>query len=190
VNSIITMQGGQPWNVLDSGNDISLTGEGNDRWNFFGSPADFTSSPAPIPFFADGTLNADCATHALASQLQQFGCFAKGASVMTPPNPGSFGSMGRNIFRGTGLKAWDLSVVKDWKLAERLKLQFRGEFFNIFNHPSFANPYGVNLNYGRVDPSNSAQFGCACATPDVGDANPVIGTGGPRNIQLGIKMVF
>ena len=128
VNSIVTIQGGQPWNVLDSGNDISLTGEGGDRWNFFGNPADFTSSSTPIGYFADGTLNTECAAHGLASQLQQFGCYAKGGSVMTPPAPGTFGSMGRNIFRGTGLKAWDLSLVKDWKFAERVRLQFRGEF--------------------------------------------------------------
>lgn len=190
VNSIITIQGGQPWNVVDSGNDISLTGESGDRWNFFGNPADFTASPTPIPFLADGTLNSQCAAHALASQLQQFGCYAKGQSVMTPPDPGTFGTMRRNLFRATALQAWDLSLVKDWKFAERMKLQFRGEFFDVLNHPNFANPYGVNFNYGRVDPSNPAQFGCACATPDVGDANPVIGTGGPRNIQLGVKMVF
>jgi hypothetical protein len=191
VNSIVTVQTGQPWNVVDSGNDISLTGESGDRWNFFGNAVDFTSSSSgPIPFFADGTLNATCAAHALASQLQQFGCYAKGNSVMTPPDPGAFGSMGRNIFRGPGLEAWDLSLVKDWKVAERFKIQFRGEFFNVLNHPNFGNPYGANFNYGRVDPSNPAQFGCSCATPDVADANPVIGTGGPRNVQLGVKVVF
>ena len=191
VNSIVTVQTGQPWNVVDTGNDISLTGEGGDRWNFFGDSSDFTSSSSgPIPFFADGTQNAACAAHALASQLQQFGCFAKGNSVIVPPAPGTFGSMGRNIFRSPGLAAWDLSVGKDWRLAERAKVQFRGEFFNALNHPNFANPYGANFTYGRVDPSNPAQFGCSCATPDVADANPVIGTGGPRNIQLGIKVIF
>lgn len=191
VNSIVTVQTGQPWNVVDTGNDISLTGESGDRWNFFGNPADFTSSfSGPIPFFADGTQNTACAAHALASQLQQFGCFAKDGSVMTPPDPGTFGSMGRNIFRGPGLEAWDLSVIKDWKLAEQVKIQFRGEFFNVLNHPNFANPYGANFTYGRVDPSNPAQFGCSCATPDVADANPVIGTGGPRNVQFGMKIVF
>ena len=109
---------------------------------------------------------------------------------MTPPDHATFGSMGRNIFRGPGLEAWDLSLVKDWKVAERFKIQFRGEFFNVLNHPNFGNPYGANFNYGRVDPSNPAQFGCSCATPDVADANPVIGTGGPRNVQLGVKVVF
>jgi hypothetical protein len=191
VNSIVTLQTGQPWNVVDTGNDISLTGEGADRWNFFGTAADFTSSSAgPIPFFADGTQNAGCAAYALASQLQQFGCYAKGNSVMTPPNPGTFGSMARNMFHGPGLEAWDLSLLKDWKPVERVKIQFRAEFFNVLNHPNFANPYGANFTYGRVDPSNPAQFGCSCATPDVADANPVIGTGGPRNIQLGMKVIF
>ncbi|HVI80888.1 MAG TPA: TonB-dependent receptor, partial [Candidatus Acidoferrum sp.] len=191
VNSIVTLQTGQPWNVVDTGNDISFTGEGSDRWNFFGNTADFTSSSSgPILFFPDGTQNAACAVHALPSQLQQFGCFAKGNSVMTPPDPKTFGTMGRNIFRGPGFEAWDLSLVKNWKMTERIKIQIRGEFFNVLNHPNFANPYGANFTYGRVDPSNPTQFGCSCATPDVADANPVIGTGGPRNIQLGMKVVF
>jgi hypothetical protein len=191
LNSIVTMQTAQPWNVVDTGDDISLTGESADRWNFFGNPADFSPSHfAGIPWIPDGTQNAACAAHASATQLQQFGCFAKGSSVMTPPDPGTFGSMPRNLFRGPGLDAWDLSVVKDWRLAERTKIQFRTEFFNVLNHPSFANPYGANFTYGKVDPSSPSQFGCACATPDVADANPVIGTGGPRNIQLGVKAIW
>lgn len=81
-------------------------------------------------------------------------------------------------------------MVKDWRPTERAKIQFRGEFFHVLNHPNFANPYGANFAYGRVDPSNPAQFACSCATPDVADANPVIGTGGPRNIQVGLKLIF
>jgi hypothetical protein len=185
------MQTGQPWNVVDTGNDISFTGEGGDRWNFYGDPAEFSPSPGGgIPFFADGTQNIACAAHASPAQLQQYGCFAKGHSVMTPPEPGAFGTMRRNIFRGPGFNTWDLSVAKDWKLTEKARLQFRVEFFNVLNHPNFANPYGANLTYGRVDPSGPEQFGCSCATPDVADANPVIGTGGPRNIQFGLKAIF
>jgi hypothetical protein len=76
VNSIVTLETGQPWNVVDTGNDISLTGEGSDRWNFFGNAADFTSSSSgPIPFFADGTQNPACATQALASQLSNLDAF-------------------------------------------------------------------------------------------------------------------
>ena len=53
LNSIVTLQTGQPWNVVDTGDDFSRTGEGSDRWDFFGNPADFTPSPSgPIAFFA------------------------------------------------------------------------------------------------------------------------------------------
>ncbi len=48
--------------------------------------------------------------------------------------------MGRNIFRDTGFKNVDLSVAKNWKLGEKLPLSSAAEFFNIFNHPNFANP--------------------------------------------------
>jgi hypothetical protein len=98
--------------------------------------------------------------------------------------------MTRNLFRGPDLEAWDLSLHKDWKPAERVKIPFRAEFFNVLNQPNFANPAEANFTYGRGDPSNPAQLGCSCAAPGVADANPVIGTGGPRNIQLGMKVIF
>jgi hypothetical protein len=172
LNSIVTLQTGQPWNVVDTGNDSSLTGEGGDRWNFSGNPSDFKAVFGGIP------LDPVC------------GCYKEGNSVMTLPAPGTWGNMHRNMFRGPGLKAWDLSIVKNWKLGDRFTAQLRGEIFNILNHPSFANPYGVNFTFAHSDPSAPGSFGCLCATPDVADANPVIGTGGPRNVQLGIKLGF
>ena len=109
---------------------------------------------------------------------------------MIPPAVGAWGNMHRNMLRGPALKTWDMSIVKNWKPGERLTAQLRGEFFNLLNHPNFANPYGVNFTFAHSDPSAPGSFGCACATPDVADANPVIGTGGPRNIQLGLKLSF
>jgi hypothetical protein len=67
--------------------------------------------------------------------------------------------------------------------------QFRAEFFNIFNHPNFANPYGGQNGFGLNDPSVQP-FGCGCATPDVAAANPVIGSGGSRAVQLALKFTF
>ena len=55
--------------------------------------------------------------------------------------------------------------------------------------PHFANPY-ANGSLGNIDPSVPSTFGFASATPDVAAANPVIGTGGARNIQLGLKFRF
>jgi carboxypeptidase family protein len=194
INSIVTLQGGLPWNVVDTGMDFSGTAEGSDRWDFFGNPADFRpSSNGPIPFFA-GASNPACAaratTAAMLAALQSFGCYQQGNSVMLPPASGTFGTMGRNIFRGPGLYNLDLSLVKHWNIGEGLQAQLRGEFFNVFNHPSLASPYGANATFFQVDPSVPGSFGCACATPDVAEANPVIGSGGPRNIQLGVKLIF
>ena len=99
--------------------------------------------------------------------------------------------MGRNIFRDSGFRDWDFSVTKDWKFKERLTAQFRAEFFNFLNHPIFANPYGgLSGGSGLRDPSSGAGFGCGCVTPDVGAANPVLGTGGNRAMQLGLKLIF
>jgi hypothetical protein len=73
---------------------------------------------------------------------------------------------------------------------ERFAVQFRGEFFNILNHPNFTNPYGVGGQLGNVDPSNPSSFGYSSETPDVAAANPVMGSGGNRAIQLGLKFKF
>ena len=114
---------------------------------------------------------------------------------MIPPALGSFGTMGRNLFRDSGFRNWDFSVAKNWKLMERLSMQFRAEFFNILNHPIFANPYGGQNGFGTIgfnDPSSGAAgiFGCGCATPDRAAANPVIGSGGSRATQFGLKFLF
>ncbi len=155
LNSILTLQTGQPWNLVDTGDDFSRTGEGGDRWDFFGNPADFSASPSgPIPFFA-GTSNAACVERAttagLLAALGSYGCYAKGKAVMIPPVAATFGTMGRNIFRGPGFYAWDLSAVKSWRFGDRSTVQLRGEFFNVLNHPNFANPYGVNATFFQVD---------------------------------------
>ena len=204
LNSIITLQTAQPFGVMDAGTDVSLTGETNDRWNFYGNPKDFTSTAVGIPFYLPGTPpdpsdptyainNPLCSTPATAQgstdSLLAFGCFSNGKSALIPPAFGTFGTMGRNIFRDTGFKNVDFSVAKNWKLGERLGAQFRVEFFNIFNHPNLANPFGGQNGFAHNDPSTGS-FGCGCATPDVAAANPVIGSGGSRAVQLGLKLTF
>lgn len=201
INSIVTLQGATPYSVIDgvqNGNDISLTSEANDRWDFFGNPKDFKATPAGIPYFS-GISNPACAAKAMAldggalngpmtQSLASFGCYANRSSIMIPPAVGTFGTMGRNLFRGPGFHNWDFSLVKDTNLGEHVKMQIRAEFFNILNHPQFANPQASTLL--NEDPSSPGLFGASNPTPDVGAANPVIGTGGPRNIQLGLKFIF
>jgi hypothetical protein len=212
VNSIVTLQTGTPYSVLDGvqiGDDVSETGEFADRWDFFGNPKEFTAGPNQIPCFGFAGSGANCGSTIPAACLNAaaqvdggntsgpttttllspgFGCYVKGNAVMIPPALGTFGTMGRNIFRGPSFYNWDFSLVKDTRLGERVRMELRAEFFNVLNHPQFANPEASTLL--NEDPSNPSAFGVSTATPDVGAANPVIGTGGPRNIQLGLKFIF
>ncbi len=203
INSIVTLQSGQPWTVNDTVDNIDGTNENAGRWDFFGNPNDFTSGPNPIPYFP-GSSNPTCAAQALAldqgnsggptsTSLASFGCYAKGRSILIPPALGTFGFMRRNQFRDSGFKDLDFSVTKAWKFGERFSAQFRAEFFNILNHPSFANPYGGTSGFGPGaydDPSSTAIFGCGCATPDQAAGNPVVGSGSNRAMQLGLKLIF
>jgi carboxypeptidase family protein/TonB-dependent receptor-like protein len=160
MNSIVTLQTGVPFSGVDFENDTSRTGEFSDRWNVIGDPSSIPNfSPAgPIPV----------------------------ELVLSQPAAGHFGNAGRNIFRAPSLKNWDFSLGKTWRVTERVNFQLRAEFFNILNHPNFANPAILfNNDLGILD-----TFGLVTATPDVAGANPVIGTGGPRNIQFGLKARF
>jgi hypothetical protein len=227
LNGILTLQSGQPWQAFDTSNDFSGTGELADRWNLFGSAADFKSggqdsiplcvsgahdgcsysSPGGQVFYTDqqtaamwaacralapsGTLAGDALDIAAGGTG---GCFVSrnGKSFLLPPALGTFGNSGRNIFRDGGFHNLDFSVSKSWKFGERLTTQFRAEMFNITNHPNFANPFGGATGQGTgatADPS-VGPFGCGCSTPDVASANPVLGSGGARAIQFGLKFLF
>ena len=196
--SIVSLYSAQPWGPMDTSDDISGTGEGVDRWDYFGNPSDFKSNPNSIPsYFGPSSLPAACTnaatTPGMVTSLNLFGCYVSqnGRSVMVPAAIGTFGTMGRNTFRDSGFRNWDFSVAKNWKFKERFGAQFRAEFFNVLNHPNFANPFGGQNGFGMNDPSVlGTGFGCGCATPDVAASNPVLGSGGARAIQLGLKLLF
>ena len=214
VNSIVALQTGQPWYTQDTSNDFSGTnviGAGptglGERWDFFGSPSNFQSGPNAIPCASGSGPSAisGCSAPAIPeacinaasklgdgalNTLYNVGCYFKGNSVLIPPALGTFGTMGRNIFRDSGSKNVDFSVTKNWKIHEAFNAQFRAEFFNIFNHPRFANPEGGPNGYANNDPSAGFGMGCGCVTPDVAGSNPVLGSGGPRAVQLGLKLIF
>jgi hypothetical protein len=56
------------------------------------------------------------------------------------PPPGTNGLVGRNSVTGPGISNLDFSLVKNFSVTERQKVQFRAEFFNLFNHPNFDIP--------------------------------------------------
>jgi len=190
VNSVVNLQTARPWSVLDSTTDVSGTGEFTDRWNFFGDKSDFSGLRAStVPFFA-GTTNSACMAQATSmgptavNSLARFGCFATGSSIMIPAALGSFGNLPRNVFRGVGLKLWDMSLTKKTQFTERLSGEFRVEGFNILNHVQYGAPK-ANPGAGA-----SAGFGGTTVTPDVDVSNPQVGSGAARSIQLAFKLIF
>jgi hypothetical protein len=220
INGIVNVQTPQPWTVSDSTNNFSGTGEFTDRWDFFGNPSDFRSGPTTIPYCSGfgvttigqvdtsgitcsqtnqfgtvslpSSLGAKCAAVAPApTTLATGGCYVNGNSVMVPPLANTFGTMGRNLFRDSGFKNLDFSLFKNFSWKERYGAQFRAEVFNLFNHPTVANPYGAsNGQLVGSNPSSPGTFGDAGATPDVASGNPLIGSGSARVIQLGLKILF
>jgi hypothetical protein len=73
-------------------------------------------------------------------------------------------------FRRQPLNLWDLSVIKNFSITEKVKFQLRGEFLNAFNHPQFGDP--------NTDPTSSS-FGKVTSQSNL-----------PRNVQIGAKIVF
>lgn len=90
-------------------------------------------------------------------------------SAFALPAPGTFGNCGRSVVSLPGVNNWDMSFFKSFTLHENFRLQFRSEFFNIFNHAQFD---GVSLN------AQSGSFGMANSARD------------PRIIQFGLKLLF
>ena len=222
LNAILTLASAQPWTVNDYTNDFSGSGDTADRWDFFGNPADFKEGTISIPFcsgFNAANINdmsgVSCTqqdslygqTVALPASLANAciknapdpttlatgGCFVSGSSAMVPPKAGTFGTMGRNIFRDNGFKNVDFSIFKNFTFKERFNAQFRVELFNLFNHPTIANPYGASnggAGNGFIDPSVPNTFGCGCSTPDYIAGSPIVSSGSPRVMQLGLKLMF
>ena len=198
-------------------NEIGSQSPNGEQWNFFGNPADFKTTKAfiatnsgtgGIPCFGfgggggacDPTLPAACVSKAQAigtlavASLTDLGCYANGNSVLIPAAYGSVGNTAPNMFRGLPYYNVDLSVTKVFKIKERLTAQFRVEFFNLFNRADIANPFGgPGGDNTFTDPSaaaGSGSFGFRNATPDVVSSNPVLGSGGARAMQLGLKIIF
>jgi hypothetical protein len=145
---IVTAQTGRPFTVAlirefdNSGTGFSALGFGaNDRPNLVGDPR--PSNGTPERWF--------------------------NTAAFAFPAPGTFGNAGRNIVDGPGYQSFNASLIKNTALTENVNLQFRGEVFNLFNHP--------NLNL----PDNflgSQTFGQITSARD------------PRHIQLGVKLLF
>jgi hypothetical protein len=107
--------------------------------------------------------------------------------AFSEPAAGALGDAPRNFVRGFGAWQMDLAVRRDFPIHERLKLQLRAEAFNIFNHPNFG---AVSETY--CPPGPGCVFGQATATlaSSLGILSPLYQQGGPRSMQLALKLIF
>ena len=154
LNSIVTLQGGIPFTATAP--DNSATGGSHaSRANCIGDPfAGATQDPRRI-------VGANSP-----------GFFLNPAAFSTVAL-GQFGTCAPRAFHGPGLMNMDISLFKTFVVTERLKVEFRSEFFNSFNHANFANPSA------NAAPASIASFGKI--TGAIGE---------PRDIQFALKMYF
>jgi hypothetical protein len=105
------------------------------------------------------------------------------SAAFQTPEAGQSGNFGRNQVRGLGSWQQDFALRREFPLYESLKLQFRAEAFNIYNHP----------NFGTVQTSLSASnFGQATnmLNRQLGGISQLYQIGGPRSLQLALKVLF
>lgn len=105
------------------------------------------------------------------------------AAFKTPA--GEFGDAPRNLLRGPGTWQIDLGVSKTFPLWERARLQFRSEFYNIFNHPQLGQPQAT------FNPANTNGFGSITTTENL-SVSPItpVGSGTPREMQFALRLNF
>lgn len=96
-------------------------------------------------------------------------------AAFLPPASGTYGNVGRDVLYGPGLADLDFSVLKTTSLTERLKMQFRAEFFNILNHANFGSPNAVVFSSASTTPASTAGVITSTSTTS-------------RQIQFGLKL--
>jgi hypothetical protein len=102
---------------------------------------------------------------------------------------GGQGSLGRNALRGFPLSQLDLAVRRQFALTERTRLQLRAEVFNVFNHPNFGDPVGdlQSRLFGLSTQTLARSLGTGGVN---GGLSPLYQVGGPRSVQLALRLGF
>jgi hypothetical protein len=115
------------------------------------------------------------------------------------PQPGTYGDLGRDALRGPGFAQFDATVSKRFRITEKVRLELRGDIYNLFNHPNFANPPSQlgdavpsspgspGLQPGSALTSSAAGTGYGLLSSTV---SQFIGLGTARQIQLALRLAF
>jgi hypothetical protein len=157
-NAIATFYSGTPANISSGVNTAGLT-NGN------GTRPDLVPG---VPIYLDHDNNPLTFLNPAAFQL---------------PQVGSFGTLGRGVIRNPGYKNVDMSLTKNWPFGERYNVQFRSEFFNVFNHPNFS---GLNTSLSFDGTAGDGTFG----TVGNGNFGRLNTASAAREIQFGLKFQF
>lgn len=204
INSVLTLQDGQPFQLnYNFEDDYSGSGNGFDRPDVVG----------PIKYDSRNPYNfLDLTSFAIPCTIQPglTSGTITGTAQDCVPGTRHFGNEGRDSLRGPAFKEWNFALYKTTSLTERVTMQLRADFFNLLNHPNFANPFlpaFIADAAGPTSPICNGGNGCGfvangagqevgngayhiTATGDVGIGNPFIGGGGPRGIQLAAVFRF
>ena len=188
MNSSATLQSGQPFQFnYNFEDDFSGSGNGFDRPDVVG----------PIVYHPHDPSNyVDLSAFAIPCTVNV--ATASGLASDCAIGTRHFGNLGRDALHGPTFKQWDLAIYKNTAITERIKMQLRAEFFNVLNHPNFANPFLpafiADPGFNGLKVSGNREVGTGgypiTATGDVGIGNPFLGGGGPRGIQLAAKFTF
>ena len=189
VFSTVTLQSGQPYQFnFNCQDDFSGGGDCFDRPDVVGPLTQ--NNHDPFNFFPLTSLAIPCTVDPTLG--------ANGAASDCVPGTRHYGNMRRSSLRGPTYKQWDFAVYKDTNITEQVKFQLRVDFFNILNHPNFANPFLpafiADAGFNGFQLAGNREVGSGfyplSATGDVGIGNPFLGGGGPRGIQLAAKFTF
>lgn len=185
LNGILTAQSGMPFHMILEADDFDGAGTDFSKPDIVG-PIQYNFSN-PTEFLNLSSFAAPCTP--VASGFN-------GTASTCEPGTRHFGDEGRNSLIGPPFRQLDFSIFKNTNITERVKLELRFEFYNLFNHPNFANPLWPNF---LSDPTLTNSFAAngrltgylpITTTADVGPGYPFLGGGGPRSIQLAAKFSF
>jgi hypothetical protein len=162
--SISTITSGLPFTVYSGVQQTGAGSIGADRPDQIGTPQLSASRTIREDYFGLGANNAS------------YFAIPIGVAGGTGPNSGVFGTLGRDTFRGPGFHNFDFALIKTTPLllkqsgAEAAVLQFRAEFFNLFNIVNFGLPANIVRGTGFGEISRTA--------------------GTSRQIQFSLKLIF
>jgi len=159
ISGIVSYTSGLPFTVFQGLDTLGFgTGVANPRPNFVGSGNPVTGNPGGLYFNPNAFVAAPL---------------------------GTFGNSGRLSLRGPAFNDTDLAVTKDTKIRENVGLQFRAEFFNIFNHVNWGVPIMGN---GSANLFTAFANGVPIRNANAGKILYDVGT--PRQIQFALKLTF